>query len=340
MKCGQQQQQLITIVLMICSSCTGFSFIPVKHFSSSRLHAGFGAAAAPTKTKKKSSAPTKSPLDLKAALQKSEILYDEYELQGGREAHTEVDDETGITTNSNPLRFREFVLATKSTAKNAPATLKDWIPISYLCILSPVPGGDQPDVLDLSSPVVTNAVRTHRLAAVFGAENSVDSFLSGASRQNLIFAIEPIDDYQKFVHDKLVKPKGSGTEDATQDMTRKVAREILGVTEIPDLDSEDGAKTLKNKYRKLSMKYHPDSNPDSDATADLFNRVKVAYEVLSINTVGYENLGGKERNNFKVVELGGGKNNQDAIFESKHKSAILPMMSDNIKFFMARNSVN
>jgi molecular chaperone DnaJ len=51
--------------------------------------------------------------------------------------------------------------------------------------------------------------------------------------------------------------------------------EILGV------DSKATADELKKAYRKLSIKYHPDKNPDNKEAEDKFKEIAEAYSVLS-----------------------------------------------------------
>jgi len=56
---------------------------------------------------------------------------------------------------------------------------------------------------------------------------------------------------------------------------RKAACKVLGVSE--DADKND----LKKAYRKASMKYHPDHNPDDADAAKKFVLAKCAYELLA-----------------------------------------------------------
>ena len=51
--------------------------------------------------------------------------------------------------------------------------------------------------------------------------------------------------------------------------------EILGV------DSKATADELKKAYRKLSIKYHPDKNPDNKEAEEKFKEIAEAYSVLS-----------------------------------------------------------
>ena len=52
--------------------------------------------------------------------------------------------------------------------------------------------------------------------------------------------------------------------------------------QILNLDYDISEKELKNAFRELSKKYHPDTNSGSDKYVDKFRKVKDAYEKLLI----------------------------------------------------------
>lgn len=51
--------------------------------------------------------------------------------------------------------------------------------------------------------------------------------------------------------------------------------------EVLGLDRDASAKEIKKAFRKLSLKYHPDKNPDDEVAKKMFVLVNEAYEVLS-----------------------------------------------------------
>lgn len=65
-------------------------------------------------------------------------------------------------------------------------------------------------------------------------------------------------------------------ERATRDLqARRAARKILGIEEGA------GKEGLKKAYRRASLKYHPDHNPNDANAHRKFLLVKCAYELLA-----------------------------------------------------------
>ena len=140
-----------------------------------------------------------------------------------------------------------------------------------------------------------------------------------------------MDDFIKFVYNVVYSPGSSNEvlgEGVDVAKTRPGAREILGL----DADgSEDDS--AKNKFRKLSMKYHPDAE---GGDPEQFSLVKVAYDTLSNAAgVGYAALGGKARNNFNLIS-------KSSAGEKKmnYKSAVRGVNTDLTALFVARNFNN
>ena len=44
---------------------------------------------------------------------------------------------------------------------------------------------------------------------------------------------------------------------------------------------DDSDEEIKKAYRKLAMKYHPDSNPDNKEAEEKYKTIQKAYEILS-----------------------------------------------------------
>lgn len=57
--------------------------------------------------------------------------------------------------------------------------------------------------------------------------------------------------------------------------------EEIDLYAVLDIDEEATDKEIKQAYRKLSLKYHPDRNAGDEAAQDKFREVSFAYEILS-----------------------------------------------------------
>ena len=93
-------------------------------------------------------------------------------------------------------------------------------------------------------------------------------------------------------------------------MTKRDYYEVLGVSKNATQDE------IKQAYRKLALKYHPDRNPDNKEAEDKFKEAAEAYEVLSTpeKKARYDQFGhtaGAANGNQGF----GGFENMDDIFE-------------------------
>ncbi|GAH38621.1 unnamed protein product, partial [marine sediment metagenome] len=79
--------------------------------------------------------------------------------------------------------------------------------------------------------------------------------------------------------------------------------EILGV------DHNAGEDSIKARYRKLALKYHPDRNPDDKEAEERFKEAAEAYEVLRdpqkrniYDHYGHQGLQGTGFSGFRGLE--------------------------------------
>jgi len=75
---------------------------------------------------------------------------------------------------------------------------------------------------------------------------------------------------------------------------------------ILDVDHSADAKDIKKAYRKLSLVYHPDKNPDDPAAASTFIRITKAYNALTDETAkaNYEKYGNPDGPVMSKVGIG------------------------------------
>jgi len=94
-------------------------------------------------------------------------------------------------------------------------------------------------------------------------------------------------------------------------MNKKDYYKILGVAQTASADE------IKDAYRKLALKYHPDRNPDNEEAENKFKEAAEAYEVLSDadKRRTYDQFGHEGVNNMGGHSGHGGMN-MDDIFES------------------------
>lgn len=90
-------------------------------------------------------------------------------------------------------------------------------------------------------------------------------------------------------------------------MSQRDYYEVLGVSKGVS-DSE-----LKKAYRRLAMKYHPDRNPDDEATTEKFKEAKEAFEILKDKEkrAAYDQFGHAGVSNQPGGGFGGGADIND-----------------------------
>lgn len=75
----------------------------------------------------------------------------------------------------------------------------------------------------------------------------------------------------------------SSNEDVTRILKAKDHYEVFGISKM-FMENPDSKEELKKKYRKLSLKVHPDKNPVPHAS-EAFQRLTAAYDYLTRDTV-------------------------------------------------------
>ena len=85
-------------------------------------------------------------------------------------------------------------------------------------------------------------------------------------------------------------------------MTKRDYYEVLGLSKGASSDE------IKKAYRKLAVKYHPDKNPDDNASEEEFKEIGEAYEALSDpeKKSAYDQFGHAAFNSRAKAGRGGG----------------------------------
>ena len=272
---------------------------------------------------KKSKASSSAPFDASASLKRLEKKYEELQQRAAKAIHGD-DDEKATSA-------AELVVAARAVPSKSAATA-DWVPIAQLCLY--------PHVTATAAAAVSLHCRELSHAASIGAR-----IFTTVPREQLQYAIEPIDSFHKFVYDAVIQQDGGGSStttagDATEAMTKAEAREVLGV-------EDDERATVKQAYRKKSFLCHPDrlssdlTDEERESAAVEYSRIQKANEVLSsgVRTNGswYASLGGRERTDFQPVELMGITAASSVLEEQGIESAVAALDHEVVQTFVARN---
>jgi hypothetical protein len=260
-----------------------------------------------------------------------EKKYDELLLWHAKNLQKD-EDETVETVTT------EYVVATQAVGYVA-----DWVPVGQLCLARRSDhDADESCIKDLLTAAVSMYCRELSHVASMGSK-----VFQSVPNTQLQWSVEPVDSYYKHVHDAAKGKQNDASSESS--MTKLEARSEL---EIP-LDLVD-LKEIKQVYRKLSFKWHPDrfvgqeqSNDDAQAASDRYARIKLAFETLSSGTRDqgkswYESLGGKSRTDFMTVKLQSIAS-AEAVFETfvstnrKVETGMCRLDPDTVQSFVARS---
>ena len=300
---------------------------------------GFGGGASTARKskgskKKKAAAVSSVPaFDVNASLLRLEKVYDELSQADAKRLADDSDDWT-----EDDRITSEYVVTVRPSNGNL-----DWVPIGQMLIARKLSTYDHDDEDDEDDEAI-NKPLMHATVSLYCRELARMAVLasrvgySNVPRNELQYAVEPAGSWHKHVYDAILEENKKG--EVT--MTRTEAATILGFDDVSDVDRS----SLKQAYRSLSMKWHPDrlldlSEEEAQAGADKYFQIKQAYEKMLSASSGswYESLGGKERTDFIKFDsqlLSIGKAHQ--IVEAQDlQSAVVPLDPELVQGFVARS---
>jgi len=298
-----------------------------------------------SKTNNQNNKAMSKPFDVNASLIRLEKKYDELTRNAAKELLKDDDDEFSSwdATAGSSMMTSEYVIAARAASKRS--TVLDWVPIAQLCLKRPDSQYQEGAADAMVQTAISYYCRELSHVAAIGAP-----VFSTIARNELQYSVEPVDSFHKFVYDEVVEGKANQNQDET--MTKAEARETLGLLKA-DTATSNGVKEIskadiKQAYRKLSFELHPDrfagTPEESEAAAQRFARVKIAYETLSSGVRGddgiswYESLGGRARTSFvgpvDLVPLSVAQEHMD---RHKAEAAVLGLEPGLVQSFVVRH---
>ena len=361
--------------MLVVLSCTNNSRITTQAFSPSFLATtsrptnllslqaaatkgmGMGMGGAATKTKKPKKAKggmgkkngtskTSTAFDASASLLRLEKKFDEMQQASNKALHaasSSEDDDTASDT-SGSMMTSEMVVTVRAVPSKSAATA-DWVPVAQLCL--------HPHS-EVSSQWAQAAISLYCRELSFAATLGSKLFAS-VPRQDLQYAIEPVDSFYKHVYDPIMETKANSDKkanNALESMTKAEARDVLELDTSAAAVSEDDQKSqIKQAYRKQSFQWHPDrldkdlSPEDVEAASHQYARIQKAYELLtsgirSSTTSWYASLGGRERTDFRVIDLLGRDDAASILERFKVTSAVVGLDPEVTQSFLTRNQAS
>lgn len=322
---------------------------------------GFGGGK-PSSSSSSSTQIKKTPFDASSALIRSAKLYEELSLKASKvmaaavendEENYEGEDDKDEEVYSEFLIAAKYVSPTQEDGCSYPpgsAGLSDWVPVAQLCLIR------NRSTLSSTNTQLHSAVSTH-CREIYHAAQTVAPIFNNIPRSHIRYSAEPLDSFFKYVYDNVLADS-SPQPQSDEVMTKAQARDILGIP----LESTNDLSLIKQRYRTLSMQYHPDSavttavtstqvDDDDDDDIDIsakFRQVRLAYDTLCsgirvTDATGtatgsfYETLGGKDRTDFlhipTLISPDEARNNMSKTMQS----AVIGLDSDTVMAFVTRN---
>jgi hypothetical protein len=297
----------------------------------------------------------KTPFDASSALIRSAKLYEELSLKASKVLAAVENEESYEGDDIDEEVYSEFLIAAKYVPPtqedcNYPpgsAGLSDWVPVAQLCLIR------NRSTLSSTKMQLHNAVSTY-CREIYHAAQTVAPIFNNIPRPHIRYSAEPLDSFFKYVYDNVLSdPSPQQTDEV---MTKAQARDILGIP----LESTNDLSLIKQRYRTLSMQFHPDSavsttttvtinqdNDDNDISAK-FRQVRLAYDTLCSGirvtdatgtTTGsfYETLGGKDRTDFLHIPPLISPDQARKDMAETIQSAVIGLDSDTVMAFVTRN---
>ena len=303
-----------------------------------------------SKNKKKNGATSGSSFDVSKAMLKSEKLYDEL-IKEATKVSDEDHKDFGSTITS------EYVIAARLKASemssNIPgsSSISDWVPVAQLCLTRPVEADERDDISGVERERLSNAISYYCREISYAA--TLGSSLFKSIPRNLIqYSAEDVDSFYKYVYEDVIEGKNNDIKNENV-MTKAEARKILQLDE----NNNDLAE-IKQAYRKLSMKLHPDrfigverSKDEEEESNNQFAKVKLAYESLQsgirVTNSGdkkvqswYESLGGRARTDFiGSIDLISIEKAKDELSSKGFKCAVAGLNPETVMAFVTRNQM-
>lgn len=298
-----------------------------------------------SKKKKRSGTSSGSSFDVSKSTLKLEKVYDELLKEAGKHSDEEHPDFGRFITSEYVIAARLSPGVNKDSIPGA-ASISDWVPVAQLCFTRPVESDEDPshEKNTLSNAISSYCREISHLA-------TLGSSLFNSIPRNLIqYSAEDIDSFYKFVYEDVIEGKNSDEKNDNV-MTKSQARKVLELDESCNDLSE-----IKQAYRKMSMKLHPDrfagierSKEEEERTNNAFGMVKIAYESLNsgirVSSSGesrswYESLGGRARTDFMIIsDLVSVDKAKEELTKQNLKCAVAGISPETVLAFVTRNQV-